>query len=281
MVITGDFISYSMNQIAEDMTAGLQRITAPDGVERTSDGDIVDVMASGLTQRPILPPAGHPAIDEFFVTGPAVIRAESKPFRHAGTESLEQSIGVIMGANIGTTITGWLVAILGFKIKITAMAMPSIALGFFARFVSSRRVRDWGEVLLGFGLLFLGLLMTPRLREPLRISQFLSKLPLGRLWTEIAHSFDVVLLDGTDPVGGRVIAELDDTLCRFLTAGDVDGDGDNDDMDGDGVLDSPFMLDDSQSPLAHADADADEEVTSVLLGMVEEGERSSAVHLPH
>jgi phosphate:Na+ symporter len=78
-------------------------------------------------------------------------------FVHAGLITLEQSIGVIMGANIGTTVTGWLVAILGFKVQITSMAMPAIALGFFARFVSSRRVRDWGEVVLGFGLLFLGL----------------------------------------------------------------------------------------------------------------------------
>jgi phosphate:Na+ symporter len=78
-------------------------------------------------------------------------------FVHAGLITLVQSIGVIMGANIGTTVTGWLVAILGFKVQITAMAMPAIAIGFFARFVSSRRVRDWGEVLLGFGLLFLGL----------------------------------------------------------------------------------------------------------------------------
>ena len=50
----------------------------------------------------------------------------------------------------------------------------NIALGFFV-----------------FCLLFLGLLMTPRLRQPLRISRLLAKLPLGRLWTEIAHSFDV------------------------------------------------------------------------------------------
>lgn len=46
-------------------------------------------------------------------------------------------------------------------------------------------------------------------------------------------------------------------MSRAQAAGDVDGDGDNDDIDNDGLLDSPFMLDDSQSPLAHADADAD------------------------
>lgn len=78
-------------------------------------------------------------------------------FVHAGLITLNQSIGVIMGANIGTTFTGWLVAIVGFKVHIAAMALPSIALGFFARFLGSRRLADWGEVLVGFGILFLGL----------------------------------------------------------------------------------------------------------------------------
>ena len=78
-------------------------------------------------------------------------------FVHAGLITLPQSIGVIMGANIGTTFTGWLVALLGFKVKIAAMALPAIALGFFVRFFNSKRLTQWGEVLIGFGVLFLGL----------------------------------------------------------------------------------------------------------------------------
>ena len=78
-------------------------------------------------------------------------------FVHAGLVTLPQSIGVIMGANIGTTFTGWLVALLGFKVKITAMAFPAIALGFFVRFVNRKQLTLWGEVLIGFGILFLGL----------------------------------------------------------------------------------------------------------------------------
>ncbi len=78
-------------------------------------------------------------------------------FVHAGLINLTQSIGVIMGANIGTTFTGWLVALLGFKIKITAMALPAITLGFLPRLLGTRKLVDWGEVLVGFGILFLGL----------------------------------------------------------------------------------------------------------------------------
>ena len=78
-------------------------------------------------------------------------------FVTAGLLTLTQAIGVIMGANIGTTLTGWLVALLGFKIKITAFALPACGIGFAMSFLKGARVRQWGEALLGFGLLFIGL----------------------------------------------------------------------------------------------------------------------------
>ncbi len=78
-------------------------------------------------------------------------------FVHAGLINLSQSIGVVMGANIGTTFTGWLVALIGFKVKITVMALPAIAIGFFPRLFGAKKLADWGEVLIGFGILFLGL----------------------------------------------------------------------------------------------------------------------------
>lgn len=78
-------------------------------------------------------------------------------FVSAGLLTLTQSIGVIMGANIGTTVTGWLVALLGFKVKITAFALPAVGIGFAMTFLRGARPKQWGETLLGFGLLFLGL----------------------------------------------------------------------------------------------------------------------------
>lgn len=78
-------------------------------------------------------------------------------FVNAGLISLEQSIGIIFGANIGTTITAWLVAVLGFKVKITTFCLPAIAIGFSMRFFNFEKMKYWGEVLIGFGLLFLGL----------------------------------------------------------------------------------------------------------------------------
>ena len=78
-------------------------------------------------------------------------------FVNAGLLTLTQSIGVIMGANIGTTITGWIVSILGFKFKIAALALPIIGIGLPMFYSKSRKSKNWGEFMIGFGLLFIGL----------------------------------------------------------------------------------------------------------------------------
>ena len=78
-------------------------------------------------------------------------------FVNAGLLNLVESIGVIMGANIGTTVTAWIISLIGFKIKISAYALPIIAIGAPLLFVSKSKPRAWGEVLIGFALLFMGL----------------------------------------------------------------------------------------------------------------------------
>jgi phosphate:Na+ symporter len=78
-------------------------------------------------------------------------------FANAGLIGLAQAISLIMGANIGTTLTGWLVSLLGFKVNITAFALPIIGLGFPLSLMRSSRARQVSEVMVGFGLLFMGL----------------------------------------------------------------------------------------------------------------------------
>jgi len=78
-------------------------------------------------------------------------------FVNAGLLSLVESIGVIMGANIGTTITAWLISIIGFKVKIDAYALVIIAFSFPLLFFSKEKIKTWGEVFIGFALLFMGL----------------------------------------------------------------------------------------------------------------------------
>lgn len=78
-------------------------------------------------------------------------------FVNAGLLSLMQSAGVMMGANIGTTVTAWFLSILGFKVKIAVIALPIIALGMPLMFFKKQNLKNYGEFLIGFALLFLGL----------------------------------------------------------------------------------------------------------------------------
>ncbi|EAR60841.1 Na/Pi cotransporter family protein [Neptuniibacter caesariensis] len=79
-------------------------------------------------------------------------------FVNAGLMKLRQSINVIYGCNIGTTMTGWLVALIGFKIKISAFALPLIGLGMLLKLLGDeRRISHIGMALAGFGLFFIGL----------------------------------------------------------------------------------------------------------------------------
>ncbi len=78
-------------------------------------------------------------------------------FVNAGLLSLVQAIGVIMGANIGTTVTAWIISLLGFKADIAAAAIPLIGIGFAFMMFKSQKRKNIGEMIIGFAFLFLGL----------------------------------------------------------------------------------------------------------------------------
>ncbi len=78
-------------------------------------------------------------------------------FVNAGLLSLSQAFGVIMGANVGTTITAWIVALLGFKVDISSVAIPIIAFSVPLLFSKHNSRRYVGEIIMGFSLLFFGI----------------------------------------------------------------------------------------------------------------------------
>jgi phosphate:Na+ symporter len=79
-------------------------------------------------------------------------------FVNAGLLSLRQAIGVIMGANIGTTMTAWILVLLGFsKFSLASYALPILALGVPMLFMRRNQIKSSGEFLIGFALLFMGL----------------------------------------------------------------------------------------------------------------------------
>ena len=78
-------------------------------------------------------------------------------FVGAGLLSFKQALGIIFGANIGTTITGWLVAVFGFKLKIGELALPLILVGVLMHLFLKHRASTAGMALTGFGLIFVGI----------------------------------------------------------------------------------------------------------------------------
>ena len=111
-------------------------------------------------------------------------------FVNAGLLTLIQAIGVIMGANIGTTVTAWMVSWLGFKADISLLAVPLMLLGFLFSNSKKNQRQNVGEFIVGFCLLFLGLSFmkesVPDLRETPQVLEFVKE------WS--GHGFGSVLI---------------------------------------------------------------------------------------
>ncbi len=78
-------------------------------------------------------------------------------FVNAEILTLEQAIGVIFGANIGTTVTAWIVSFFGFSFSISAMAIPLFGFGYILKFFKKYPIHNFAECFMGFALLFMGL----------------------------------------------------------------------------------------------------------------------------
>ena len=99
-------------------------------------------------------------------------------FVNAGLLTLTQAIGVIMGANIGTTVTAWMVSWLGFKADISVLAIPLMLFGFLFSNSKKDKRKNVGELIVGFSLLFLGLSFmkesVPDLRQTPEVLEFVT-----------------------------------------------------------------------------------------------------------
>lgn len=158
-------------------------------------------------------------------------------FVNAGLLSLKQSISVVMGANIGTTFTAWLVSSMSV-FKITSYALPCIGIGFAVMAISKiRKNQAIGEVLLGFGMLFLGLHFMKDACDPLRDSQIVRDIfvsfcrnPLlgifvGGIFTVILQSssatiaiLQVLAFNGVIPFESTLPVILGDNIGTTITA---------------------------------------------------------------
>jgi len=97
----------------------------------------------------------------FFIT--AAVQSSSATtlmvvsFVNANLLTLTEAVGVIMGANIGTTVTAWLITILGFKVTMSAVSLPLVSVGFLLSLSKKQSSKHWGHFIIGFAILFIGL----------------------------------------------------------------------------------------------------------------------------
>lgn len=126
-----------------------------DGLQKVAGSRLREIL-KGMTRNRatgVLTGFGTTAITQSSTTTTVMVVS----FVNAGLLTFVESTGVIMGANIGTTITAWMVSIFGFKFQITSVAIVAIGLFFPFLFVSNIKMRNVAEAMIGFGILFIGL----------------------------------------------------------------------------------------------------------------------------
>lgn len=148
-----------------------------EGIQKVA-GKRLRSLLSGMTRNRLTG-----IITGFFTT--SVVQSSSATtvmvvgFVNAGLLSLVQASGVIMGANIGTTITGWIVSILGFKADIQVFALAVVAVSFPMLFSKKDNLKNLAEFMIGFGILFIGLTIlkdsVPDLRQNPEALEFLNQ----------------------------------------------------------------------------------------------------------
>ena len=139
-------------------------------------------------------------------------------FVGAGVMNMQNAIGVIMGSNIGTTLTAWIIATVGFKIKIESLALPFIGIGAVGMifFKSSNKPFLVTRLLIGFGFLFLGLdfmkVSVESSTQTLRLDQF----PDYGLWIYLlAGTFFTALMQASAATVAIVLTALNSGLITF------------------------------------------------------------------
>ena len=128
------------------MTGGLKGVA----------GDALRAALTRFTRSP-LSGACTGAVSTAILQSSSATTVAAVGFVGAGLLTFPQALGVIFGANIGTTITGWMVALLGFKFQLTSVVMPMILLGVLMHLFGKGRWQQGGLALAGFGLIFVGI----------------------------------------------------------------------------------------------------------------------------
>lgn len=133
-------------------------------------------------------------------------------FVSAGLLSFSAAIGVIIGANVGTTSTGWIVALLGFKLNVGAIALPFIGVGALMRLLSRGARAQLGMALVGFGLIFIGIDFLQAgmggLTQRIDLSLFSRPTLANHLWLALIGAVMTVLLQSSSAAVALTLTAL-------------------------------------------------------------------------
>ncbi len=165
--------------------------TMSDGIQKAAGAQMRSILSSMTRNRYL------GVLTGFLIT--ALVQSSSATtvmtvsFVNAGLLSLVESAGVMMGANVGTTITGWIVSILGFKVKLSMYSIPMFAVGLPLLIAGKGKLKYWGEFIIGFAMLFLALSYlkesVPDLHNNPEALAFLQKYADYGIWSRLLFVF--------------------------------------------------------------------------------------------
>ena len=176
----------------------LGMIVMTDGL-RLLAGNVIRKVLMRFTRSPVSG-AMTGAISTAILQSSSATTVTAVGFVSVGLLSFSEALGIILGANIGTTITGWMVALLGFKLKLSTLVLPIILVGALLRLFAKGRVAHTGHALAGFGLIFVGITFMQEGMADLQGAAFFAHFPvdtfigriklvlIGMLFTAITQS---------------------------------------------------------------------------------------------
>ncbi|MHC4149514.1 MAG: Na/Pi cotransporter family protein [Planctomycetota bacterium] len=141
-----------------------------DGLKKVAGQKLKNLLESLTKRRVIAVMVG--ALVTCLIQSSSATTVMTVGFVNAGLLTLKQALCVVLGANVGTTFTAWLVSTFGIEgLKITDYALPAIGVGFLIRIIARRqRTKSFGDIVLGFGLLFIGIWFMKEAFGPLKDS---------------------------------------------------------------------------------------------------------------
>lgn len=206
--------AFFVNPSIKDVAAGVAillfgMIMLEDGFDAFAEGPLQKLLRKATNK--LYKSLGLGFLVTSILQSSSLISVITISFLSAGLIELYAGIGIIFGANIGTTTTAWLVALFGLKIKISALAMPMLAFGVLFVFQKSKNLKGIGYVLAGLGFFFLGINFMKQGFDIYQDSINLADYSMSGFWGLIVYTLIGILIT-------LILQSSSAAMALFLTA---------------------------------------------------------------